>query len=141
MAIKSNNKNAAPTKAPKPVNYESMDKESLKLVVEQANLALAEKILAETAGLRTDYIAVVNRIDNAMAPYGLSAQDFLTLPKAKLRRAIVARLRGETRQPLAPRYVHPEHSTLTWSGRGSRPKWLRDLLEKGHELEEYRVRR
>lgn len=28
-------------------------------------------------------------------------------------------------------YFHPEDPSLTWSGRGRRPKWFRDLIKKG----------
>jgi DNA-binding protein H-NS len=42
-----------------------------------------------------------------------------------------------TRSKLPPRYISPEGKT--WSGRGYRPKWIRDLEEAGHKREDYRI--
>lgn len=134
---------ATKAKAPSatPINYAGMDLETLKQAAEELHVATAEKILDESEKLRTAYYAAVQDIDRAMAKHGITAQEFLTLPKAKLRKAIVAHLRGEARQTLAPRFQHPKHPDLTWTGRGSRPRWLRDLLDRGHDLEEFRVQR
>jgi DNA-binding protein H-NS len=131
----------AKSKSNTPINYADMDLESLQQAAEELHVATAEKILDESEALRTAYYAAVQAIDRAMAKHGITAQEFLTLPKAKLRKAIVSHLRGEARQTLAPRFQHPQHPDLTWTGRGSRPRWLRDLLDKGHDLEEFRVQR
>lgn len=121
--------------------YESMGEEELKKVANLAHQQLAQRIIQRTSSLRKEYAALMARISQEMAQYGLSAHDFLTLPRPKLRRAIVARLRGDAQSPLAPPYRHPQHPELTWSGRGTRPKWLRTLLTKGHSLDEFRVQR
>ena len=36
-------------------------------------------------------------------------------------------------------YRHPDDTSLTWGGRGPRPKWLRDALNKGKSLEDFKV--
>ena len=33
-------------------------------------------------------------------------------------------------------YVHPDDPSKTWTGRGRRPKWINEWLEKGRDLEE-----
>ena len=43
------------------------------------------------------------------------------------------------RKPAKIAYRHPDDSSLTWVGRGPRPKWLRDLLAKGKKLEDFKV--
>ncbi|MEI4234175.1 H-NS histone family protein [Roseovarius sp. D22-M7] len=32
-----------------------------------------------------------------------------------------------------PKYRHPDNPTLTWTGRGRKPKWFIDALESGYE--------
>jgi len=58
------------------------------------------------------------------------------------------RVKGESREirpvrrrsKAAPKYRHPTDPTLTWSGRGQMPRWLRDLVNQGHDKEEFRIR-
>lgn len=45
-----------------------------------------------------------------------------------------------TRAKVAPKYRHPTDPTLTWSGRGQMPRWLRELVDQGHDKEEFRIR-
>lgn len=33
-------------------------------------------------------------------------------------------------------YVHPTDSSLTWSGRGRKPHWVRDFVNEGGHLED-----
>ncbi len=44
------------------------------------------------------------------------------------------------RGKVAPKYRHPTDPTLTWTGRGQMPRWLRELVEQGHDKEEFRIR-
>jgi len=41
-----------------------------------------------------------------------------------------------TRKPAKPKYAHPENPDQTWTGRGRRPRWLEDALNKGRSLED-----
>ncbi|MRX49825.1 H-NS histone family protein [Paracoccus sp. S-4012] len=38
-----------------------------------------------------------------------------------------------------PRYAHPDDPSLTWSGRGRRPRWVNESLESGKSLEDLAV--
>ena len=40
---------------------------------------------------------------------------------------------------VAPKYVHPEDPTLTWSGRGRKPNWLVEAIDDGYELQDFAV--
>lgn len=44
--------------------------------------------------------------------------------------------RGKKRAKPAPKYRHPRDASLTWSGRGKRPKWFTELLEAGTSKED-----
>ena len=41
-----------------------------------------------------------------------------------------------TRKVNPPKYRHPENPEMTWSGRGRRPDWVKDILANGGSLEE-----
>ncbi|MBM4208047.1 MAG: H-NS histone family protein [Gammaproteobacteria bacterium] len=37
------------------------------------------------------------------------------------------------------KYRHPEQPNLTWTGRGMTPKWMKELLNRGHDRREFEV--
>jgi DNA-binding protein H-NS len=37
------------------------------------------------------------------------------------------------------KYLNPDNPANKWTGRGMKPKWLRELLEQGRSLEEFEV--
>lgn len=37
---------------------------------------------------------------------------------------------------VAPKYAHPENPTLTWTGRGRKPRWVQENLDAGKSLED-----
>lgn len=42
--------------------------------------------------------------------------------------------------PAPAKYQHPEDSTKTWSGKGTKPKWLVSLMEtSGQPLEAFKI--
>lgn len=38
-----------------------------------------------------------------------------------------------------PKYAHPENPTLTWSGRGRQPGWIKEGLSSGKSLEDFAI--
>lgn len=43
------------------------------------------------------------------------------------------------KRTVAPKYRHPQDSSLTWTGRGRKPVWLVQLLEAGSSLEDVAI--
>jgi DNA-binding protein H-NS len=39
-----------------------------------------------------------------------------------------------SRSSVAPKYAHPENASLTWTGRGRKPKWIVEALNAGKSL-------
>lgn len=37
---------------------------------------------------------------------------------------------------VAPKYANPEDPTITWTGRGRKPRWVQDNLEEGKSMED-----
>ncbi|EHC71378.1 H-NS family nucleoid-associated regulatory protein [Enterobacter asburiae] len=44
------------------------------------------------------------------------------------------------RDTKSPRYRDPANPANTWTGVGRRPKWLVELLEKGVDLDDLKIR-
>jgi DNA-binding protein H-NS len=47
--------------------------------------------------------------------------------------------RRRTRKPAKPKFANPADPAQTWSGRGRRPRWMEDALEKGKSLEDLTI--
>jgi DNA-binding protein H-NS len=41
---------------------------------------------------------------------------------------LISRTSKSPRTPAAPKYQHPENSSLTWSGKGRKPQWFNEAL-------------
>lgn len=55
----------------------------------------------------------------------------------------ISQLLGEAaggKQISVPKYRHPADETLTWSGRGRQPAWLKQALEEGHVLDDLLIK-
>lgn len=45
----------------------------------------------------------------------------------------------KARKPGIPKYQHPDDSTITWTGKGRRPDWVKEALESGKSLEDLAI--
>lgn len=39
-----------------------------------------------------------------------------------------------------PKYAHPQNPSLTWSGRGRQPKWIKEGLAAGKSLDDFLIK-
>ena len=46
----------------------------------------------------------------------------------------------DRRREVSPKYRNPDNASETWSGRGRKPRWLEERLEKGAPLEDFAIR-
>ena len=99
-----------------------------------------EALTREAHNLRKKEIAdVVARIKEAIAVYGLTAQD-LGLGAARGRPPKqVAAPTPKAKKTRTVKVKYRDNAGNTWTGRGSRPRWLRDALAGGKSIESYLV--
>lgn len=45
----------------------------------------------------------------------------------------------KTKVASPPKYRHSENSSLTWSGRGRKPNWIKDGLAAGKSLDDFAI--
>lgn len=95
-----------------------------------------EKLQKEADALRhAELKGVVDRIKVAIAHYGLTP-DQLGFGKPAVKSAKSAKTAAKSgSKTAAPRFANDEGQV--WSGRGPRPRWLREALAGGRSLEEF----
>ncbi len=88
--------------------------------------------------LKEEIPGVIERINLAIALCGIRPGD-LTFPGkrgAKPRKnAVAAKNKSGKSKPLEAKYR--DGDGRSWSGRGPRPRWLREALEQGKKLEDF----
>lgn len=104
------------------------------------------KLTLEAEKLRRQEIAgAVAQIKEIMETYGLTLSDLGTA-KRKVRAkagSVVkpsskpARRNGKKAAPPSNKVLYRDEAGNTWGGRGPRPKWLRDALAAGKQLQDY----
>ena len=95
-----------------------------------------EKLQKEADALRhAELKGVVDRIKVAIAHYGLTP-DQLGFGKPAVKNAKPAKAVAKSdNKTAAPRFANDEGQV--WSGRGPRPRWLREALAVGRSLDEF----
>jgi len=101
-----------------------------------ANLSIAdlEKLRAKVdARIETlkkeEQEAAFKRLDQLASELGLTREQILARYGDKKRRAA---------SPAAPKYKNPKDGQ-TWAGRGKKPAWVQEHLDRGGKLEELAV--
>lgn len=60
-------------------------------------------------------------------------------PQERQKRTYNRRNPNEQREPAEPKYRHPENETLTWSGRGRKPRFIVEHEEAGGNIEDFLI--
>lgn len=112
---------------------EDIDRQ-IAMLHEQRARAAADDLLP----LRQEYMELVERIQAALQPYGLTASQFFAMEYEAVRKHIENGGQAAPPPPrprVPPKYRHPTNKTLTWTGRGNKPIWVVDYLDEGGDLD------
>ena len=63
----------------------------------------------------------------------------LGLERAKLAAHFGSGSKGAVKNPVAPKDRNPANPIQTWAGRGKKPGWVQEHLQKGGSLEELAI--
>lgn len=103
-----------------------MDLRDLDRLIQQANERKHELLEDDIAAVRAEIIALADMTGRSVADIaGVTVSP--RPPARKVLKKAVARFRN------------PDNQSQTWSGRGKRPRWLQERLERGAELDDFRV--
>lgn len=89
---------------------------------------------------------VIGRIRDAITAYGLTAEDLGFSTKAKpgrkpgVKLAAAKKPARKTSGKTTRAIKYRNEAGEGWVGRGKRPQWLRDALDKGAKLEDFAVK-
>lgn len=99
-----------------------------------AELQSLKADIEKELGNRSAKIQAIEEVKKIAAERGLRLEDILT------ELGMSSKTKGKRELGPAPiRFRHPKDATLTWSGRGKRPNWMRDAMEKGMTEDAMRV--
>ena len=101
------------------LNLEKMSVAELKQLQKDAEKA----IVSAAARKRTEALA---ELEAVAKKHGFKLSDFASGKKPR-----------KTASPA--KYRHPENSSVTWSGRGRQPKWIKEGLEAGKPLDDFSI--
>jgi DNA-binding protein H-NS len=119
-------------KADLSTNLEALSVEEL-----TAHIAAAQAILsAKQEKLREEFIAETRRKAQAL---GFSLDDLFSGTPTKKPSGRDKSEKLTVRRPVAVKYRDPQNPESTWTGRGMKPRWLRDKLNAGAKIEEFSV--
>lgn len=108
------------------INLDNLTIAELDALIDQA----AELIEKKKAQALVDAKAEIEKI---AAATGMSVEELLGLKAGKTKKA------GAAKKPVADKYRNPKDYTQTWSGRGKRPRWLQEILDRGGKLENFLI--
>lgn len=109
------------------INLNNLTVPELEALIEQAATLIEQKKADALVSAKAE-------IEKIAAATGYSVEELLGLRAAKPKKANTAK------KPVADKYRNPKDHTQTWSGRGKRPKWLQEILDKGGRLENFLIR-
>lgn len=102
-------------------DYQNLSESELRSVIERAEVALKNK----QANKRKETIAKIKELAASIDVQVEIIEDGKKTP------------RQFTKVPV--KYRHPSDPEKSWTGRGMTPKWLRDLLDQGRNIAEFKV--
>ncbi len=108
------------------INLDNLTVAELDALIDQA----AELIEKKKAQALVDAKAEIEKI---AAATGMSVEELLGLKVGKGKKA------GSAKKAVADKYRNPKDHTQTWTGRGKRPKWLQEMLDRGGKLENFLI--
>lgn len=110
---------------------EALNSAQLKLLIEQAEKAL-EVVHAREVQDAMDAMVELARSRGFELKELMGQADF-----AKILGVSTATASQKSGEPV--RFRHKKNPSLTWTGRGRLPRWLKEIKEDGGDIEEHRI--
>jgi DNA-binding protein H-NS len=101
-------------------------------------LNLDEMPLADLKQLKKDVERAINSFEERRKSEAAAELEALAREKGFTLAELTSATR-KRRKPVQPKYRHPENAEITWSGRGRKPKWVIEALNKGKSLDDLAI--
>ena len=101
--------------------FQNLSENELQAMIENARKALD----AKQAGKRKEVIAQIKELASSI---NVSVEIY-ELDKKSARKGV----------KVAYKYAHPDDPNKRWTGRGVAPKWMQELINRGHDKAEFHL--
>ncbi|PWE34097.1 transcriptional regulator [Maritimibacter sp. 55A14] len=95
-----------------------------------ANVDLSNLDLKDLKALQKDVSKAIKQYEERRRKEALAAAE-ATAQKMGFTLAELTREKTKPRAASAPKYRHPENASITWTGRGRKPKWFMEAIASG----------
>lgn len=98
--------------------------------LKQLQQDVSQELTRRERTARQDFLSQIRQLarDHGIDPSAVSLSETLNEPS-----------RNKLRAPVKPKYRHPGNPSLTWTGRGKKPRWIEELTTQGTQLESLRI--
>ncbi|MGC9457438.1 MAG: H-NS family nucleoid-associated regulatory protein [Halothiobacillaceae bacterium] len=104
------------------VDLSQMSADELKALVEQAESSLRERHQRRIMELRKEAEELAREMGMSVGEvFGLEGRG------------------AAQKSKLPPKFMNPNNPKQTWTGRGKRPRWLAEALERGEPEDKFRI--
>lgn len=103
---------------------------------EMTNINLADMSLKDLRQLQKDVAKAIASYEDRRKKEALAA---LEAKAAEMGFSLSDLTSGKGGKISAPKYRNPEDATQTWTGRGRKPTWFKDALDRGVTPEEMHI--
>lgn len=116
------------------INLDELSVAQLEKLIKQAESKLEKKRMDAVKQAQSE-------IEKIAKDLGISVEELLKTQtrKKKASKKKAGKKKAGVRRPAKIKYRNPNDSSQTWTGRGKRPIWLREALDNGAQLEDFKV--
>jgi len=101
-----------------------------KLAIEVKELEEREKLKLNESSEKINSLQKI--IEDIASEHFMEPIEIIKLLEAKFKPS-------RKRSPSYPKYFNPDDASVTWTGRGRHPLWVKAILDRGEDIERYRI--
>lgn len=105
-----------------------------------ADFELEALSLSELKKLQKDITKAITTYEERLKAEARTKVDALARELGYSLADLVGSEAKSSRAPATPKYRHPENASITWSGRGRKPRWFEDALNAGSTEEDLAIK-
>jgi DNA-binding protein H-NS len=95
--------------------------------------------LKELKALQKNVAKAIDQFETRRKAEALSAIESTAKAHGFALSDLVATKGSRKKTPVKPKYARPGDPSVTWSGRGRRPRWVEDALKSGKSLDDLAI--
>ena len=106
---------------------------------DQMAINLDKLSLKELKTLQKNVAKAIEEFENRRKAEALAAAESAAKAHGFALTELIAAKTPRKKTTAKPKYAHPEDASVTWSGRGRKPRWIEDALKSGKSLDDLAI--